>query len=121
MGREITYDEGVKISSRILKRMELEDLDVFRLDATMVRNTTHWVARVEYAAHKGGGYQLFEGDLTDKSVQVRTGVLGRGRVTPRKQLKPILDVERPEEILDRVSREDTQLEFQSLLDEERVD
>jgi hypothetical protein len=121
MAREINYEEGQKIISTILKNQGLEDMDLFRVDATVVGETNHWIARVDYAAHKGGGYQLFEGDLTDGSISVRTRVLGRGRVTPRKQMAPVFTVRPPEEIRDEINKQDLLLEFQSLLDEERAD
>lgn len=94
--------------------------DIVRFDVAFPSGQDHFVARVDWAPTRGGGYQMFEGVL-DGSTDMATPVLGRGRVTPRMPLKQTgIKVKTPEEVEEERRQLDMELEFNlSLIDEER--
>src|ERR1700739_2365892 len=104
----------------VLRHLAMSTSEIARFDVGFHGQSKHFVARVDYSATRGGGYQMFEGDVVDAGrVSSVSNVLGKGRVTPRFQLVPPTQ----EEIQ---TAEDTrrlqllQLEYAPVLDDDRV-
>lgn len=120
MGRTATSEERRKVLELIKKIQGLEDRDIIYARPTFVADTKYFTCRIDYAVHKGGGYQVFEGDLYIDSVQASTAVLGKGRVTPRRPTvytKPVKTKKQMDEEREQVRVE---MQYGTTLDDERI-
>lgn len=115
------FDQAQRITDIICERMKLADVDIWKLDATTQMNGTHWVARVDFASHRGGGYQIFEGHFQPPSIQVMTTVLGRGRANPARAVEPLTSDDHLEAAAKEVQKQETLMDYDTAFDKERPD
>ncbi len=66
----------------VLSHINMPVSDVARFEVSFTGNSDCFVARLDFPAHRGGGYQVFEGILGYK-VSPSSPVMGKNRVTPR--------------------------------------
>jgi hypothetical protein len=120
MGGPVDPEKRQRALTMAYTYLGLRPGDIIRFECSFVADTDHFSVRIDYAPSRKGGYQILEGDLSGGYIKTISPVLGRGRVTPRFPLTPTEPVLTPTEIADRKRRRDLELEFQSLLDDERT-
>jgi hypothetical protein len=119
MARTVDPEMRQKAYVAVRNHLALTSSDVARFDVGFPGGHEHFVARVDYSVMRGGGYQIFEGNI-GFGVDTVSAVLGRGRVTPRFPLVAQRPVKTNQELAEEHRREMLQIEYDPLLDDERV-
>jgi hypothetical protein len=86
MAGPVSIERRSAAMKMVLMHLRMPTSDVARFEVTFTGNSDCFVARIDFPAHYGGGYQIFEGILGYK-VSPSSSVMGKNRVTPRFPLR----------------------------------
>ena len=103
----------------VLSHIYMPVSDVARFEVSFTGNSDCFVARLDFPAHRGGGYQVFEGILGYK-VSPSSPVMGKNRVTPRFPLRPTIPPQTAEDLKEEERQLRLRLDYGETFNNDRV-
>ena len=103
----------------VLQHLRMPGIKAARYEVTFTGDSDCFVARIDFPAHTGGGYQIFEGILGYK-VSASTPVMGKNRVTPRFPLRSTIPPETAEALIEEEKQLRIRLDYCENFNNDRV-
>jgi hypothetical protein len=119
MAGPVSIERRSAAMKMVLMHLRIPTSDVARFEVTFTGNSDCFVARIDFPAHYGGGYQIFEGILGYK-VSPSSSVMGKNRVTPRFPLRSTIPPQTAEDLREEERQLRMRLDYGETFNNDRV-